>query len=154
MTNTPSRLKLQDGFPAASFALLWAEFNILFPTEQHCLEEIYRRAAQELLKCRWCESQDIEKRLGDRVVRCRRCKKETWLTAGSFFHRMRSAKAWLAAIWLMERGVIVSSSGFHKLVGIAQSSALELFKKIATVIQSHMPEDGPANIKLLVSDFF
>ncbi|MBK7837107.1 MAG: hypothetical protein IPJ49_05355 [Candidatus Obscuribacter sp.] len=29
--------------------------------------------------------------------------KTTWFTAGTFFHRIRKAKPWLAAIWLIER---------------------------------------------------
>ena len=42
----------------------------------------------------------------------------------------------------MEHGLILSSSRFHKLAGIAQSSALQIFKKIAMVIQSHMDEEA------------
>jgi hypothetical protein len=40
----------------------------------------------------------------------------------------------------MERRIIISSSRFHQLVGISQSSALNIFKKITTVVESHMQE--------------
>ena len=63
---------------------------------------------------------------------------------------MKKAPCWLAAIWLMEHGVALSSSGFHELVDISQTSALKLIKRINTVLQSHMPESAPT----IPSSFF
>jgi hypothetical protein len=40
----------------------------------------------------------------------------------------------------MEQGVIISSSRLHKLVGIAQSSALNIFRKLRLVIQDNFTE--------------
>ena len=56
---------------------------------------------------------------------------------------MKKAPCWLAAIWLMEHGVALSSSGFHEVIDISQTSALNLIKRINTVLQSHMPENAP-----------
>jgi hypothetical protein len=41
----------------------------------------------------------------------------------------------------MDHGLLVSSSRFHQLVGIAQSTALIIFRKIAAVIAVHMNVD-------------
>jgi DNA-binding MarR family transcriptional regulator len=41
----------------------------------------------------------------------------------------------------MEHGVSISSSKFHKLVGIAYASAQAIFKKLTTVISSQMGEE-------------
>jgi hypothetical protein len=65
----------------------------------------------------------------------------TWLTARTFFHRIRLVRPWLAAIWLLEHGVSISASRFHKLVGIAYSSAFNLLKKLTMVIESQMGTD-------------
>ena len=137
-----------NGSPRAreeSLKFYWKQFTAEFATEADCLEELYRRAAEEgLLKCRSCGSADIQRKYGARVGRCRGCKKQTWLTAGTFFHRMREARPWLAAIWLMEHGVSFNSMRYQKLVDIAYSSALSIFKKVTTVIQSQMGEDAVA----------
>ncbi|MBY0356769.1 MAG: hypothetical protein K2W82_02105 [Candidatus Obscuribacterales bacterium] len=116
-------------------------FNIQFPTEKDCLEELYRRAdAEKIFRCRYCGSQKIEKRYGDRVGKCSQCKKKIWFTAGTFFNQIRAARPWLLAILLMEQGVIISSSKFHNLADIAQSSALNIFKKVTAVAQNYMGE--------------
>lgn len=121
--------------------VLLQQFNSRFPTEKDCLEELYRRAdADKIFCCRYCGSLKIEKRYGDRVGKCPQCKKKIWFTAGTFFNQIRAARPWLLAIWLMEQGVIISSSKFHKLADIAQSSALNIFKKVTAVAQSHMQE--------------
>jgi len=134
-----------DELPAtdgAVLAFLWAQFNAEFPRETDCLEEVYRRAAEwGIIKCHHCGNTDVERNYGDRVIKCRSCKKKSWLTAGTFFHRMKLARPWLAAIWLMEHGQSISSSKFQKLVGVAYSSAWNIFKKLTTVIQSQMGED-------------
>lgn len=118
---------------------LWRQFYKEFPTEKDCLEEIYRRAKDvELLRCHYCGSKEIARECGKRVYTCQRCGKESWFTAGTFFHHMKIPRAWLGAIWLMEHGQSINSSKFHKLVGIAYSSALKIFKKLTMVIGSEM----------------
>lgn len=120
---------------------LLQQFDVLFPTEKDCIEELYKRANEEgLSKCRYCEKQTIERQYGERTVWCTDCRKKTWITSGTFFHGIRAVKPWLAAIWFMENGIILSSSKFHKMIGIAQSSALNIFKKVTTVLEQRMQE--------------
>lgn len=124
---------------------LWQRFNTEFPTEEDCLEELYTRAAEEgLLKCRSCGSEHLDRTHGSRTARCRRCAKETWLTAGTFFHRIRQARPWLAAIWLMEHGVSLNSARFQRLVQIAYSSALAIFRKVSMVLDGQMGDGAPS----------
>ena len=126
---------------AASFA----RFNAKHSSEKDCFEEICRRASiDRILKCHHCQSTDMHKVHGERISRCRTCKKPTWAIANTFFHRIRCARAWLAAIWLMEEGLTISSFKFHKLIGIAYSSALNIFRKLTTVIHNQMDEDAIA----------
>ena len=123
---------------------VWLEFNERFPTNKDCLKELHRQVhAAGIIKCGSCGNTAVEETDSGRAVRCKSCRTKTWLTAGTFFHRVRLPKAWLAAIWFMEHGIILSSSQFHKVAGIAQSSALQIFKKLTMVMQSQMGENAP-----------
>lgn len=137
----------QSGAPSESgndiFARAWQQFESQFPTEDDCWRELYRRLeGNGQVKCCHCGGKDLDENSKARVRRCRKCNKKTWLTAGTFFNRMRFARPWLAAIWLMEQGLVISSLKLHKLVGIAQSSALHILKKLAIVIESHFEDDA------------
>jgi len=63
------------------------------------------------------------------------------VTAGTFFHGIRHPQAWLAAIQFRELGVVVNSNKFAQLFGIVTSTASEIFKKLAIVIQSQIGVD-------------
>src|SRR5262245_17779019 len=131
-----------DGVSPVSDALLaqlWHQFNLQFPSEQHCLEELYKRCFSESrVMCRVCGTQLKNPQLKDRAFKCNFCRQTSWLTSGTFFQHVRIVRPWFAAIWLMERGVIISSSRFHRLVGIAYSTAWNIFKKLTTVIDMEM----------------
>ena len=145
MSNIPSQFTLENRVPVTDEAIhaCWSEFNELFPNDKDCLEELYRRIdASSIGKRQCCLTANVQEQDGGRSVKCKSCGQKTWLTAGTFFHRIKRPKAWLGAIWFMEHGLILSSSRFHKLASIAQSSALQIFKKIAMVIQSHMDEEA------------
>ena len=123
----------------SSLNSMWSEFETLFPTEQDCWKELYRNVLRDAaLKCRYCGAEGLETNYTERVSSCKTCKRHVWITAGTFFDHIRIAKAWLGAIWLMERGVVLSSSRFQKLAGIAQSSALNIIQKIRMVIENNM----------------
>ncbi len=118
---------------------LWQRFNTEFPTAEDCLDELCKRASDDgILKCRHCGSAEFSKGSGCRLIICRDCRKPTWLTAGTFFHHVRLPRAWLGAIWLMERGASISACRFHKLAGIAYSTAWSIFHKLSTVIKDAM----------------
>ncbi len=146
MTARPPLPELPAGLDPASTSLLaslWRQFNTEFPTIQHCLEELCKRASDDgSIRCRHCGSQHDDKPLAARVIICRRCRQSTWLTAGTFFDHIRLPRPWLAAIWFMERGVTMSSCQFHKLTGVAYSTAWNIFKKVTTVIESEMVGDA------------
>lgn len=123
---------------------LWDQFKKLFPEEEDCLRELYRRVmTASMVNCRYCGAAPESQVFNHRFVRCRNCKKQFWITAGTFFDGMKQAKPWLAAIWLMERGAVLNSSRFHKLLDIAQSSAWYLLKRITMVLVDHMNDECP-----------
>jgi hypothetical protein len=63
------------------------------------------------------------------------------MTADTFFCRIKRPQAWLGRIWLFEHGIAVSSSKFHKLAGVTYDTARNIFKKLTTVIASHMEDE-------------
>jgi hypothetical protein len=67
---------------------------------------------------------------------------------------MRRGKAWLAIIWFFEHGIAINGWKLHELSGVAQSSAFNLLKKFAAVIQDQLPEDAESASSALFSNTF
>ncbi len=128
----------------ANVIALWQKFDSQFPGEEDCLEVLYTRYNDQPIKCSYCQSEVVNREYGARTGKCSHCKKTTWFTAGTFFHRIRKAKPWLAAIWLIERGVGLSAGLLHRLADIATSTAWLILKKIHLVINSNMETESEA----------
>jgi DprA winged helix domain len=118
-----------------------SNFGALYPDDELSTVALAERHGGDTLRCRHCSSKNVEKDDGGRFIKCMECWKKTWLTAGTFFEYVKRPRAWLAAIWLREHGVFMSASEFHKLFGIALSSALNIFKKLGMVIDHDMNQD-------------
>jgi hypothetical protein len=130
------------------------EFRVLFPDEESCVEEIYRRLSAERRKCTYCNA-DLDRARGARSARCGRCRNETFLTGGTVFHGVWALRPWLAAIWLLERGITFNSHQLHlELGGIAYSTARNILLKIAHVVQSAFPVEVQAQPSSLFSVLF
>lgn len=129
---------------------MFQQFKKRFPTEEDCWIELIRVIQQnDIFRCRSCNSRQFE-HLGGRKILCANCYFGTSITVGTLFERIRRIEPWLAAIWLMERGAVLTSSAFHKFVDIAQSSALVMLRKIRVVLESSFDE----TTKLMVSAQF
>lgn len=124
------------------FDSTWQEFNTRFPTEETCVEELYRRLSGNRRSCPECQSSSLVRQSGDRIGKCSMCKKKVRITARTFFHRVRSVRPWLAAVWLFEHGMIISSHRFAHLVGVAYDTARKIFGKLARVMEDHLPADA------------
>ena len=109
-----------------------------FPTEEECWREVFRRLYPDGIRCKFCKGNRFEYRNNNRAVKCLDCKEKTWLTSGTFFHRVKSVGAWIMAIRFAEEGVILNSKELELLGQVAQSSALNILKKINLVILSMM----------------
>lgn len=146
MTNThkkASRKKCESSDDNQSrLEYWWQQFNERFPTDKDCVEEVAMRIDEAKKVCRHCACRDIERPYGGRPAQCKNCKKLTWLTSDTLLDGVRHIRAWLAAIWLLEHGVIINASDFHKLVGVAYSTALNIFKKVSMVILSMMGQEA------------
>src|SRR5262249_15314082 len=125
------------------------------PTEEECVEEIFGRMKKlGLVKCHRCGASEVEHKCGQREIRCSSCKRLSWFTSGTIFHRMRKALPWVIAICMLEHQVNTSAFRFHKLVGGAYSSALAVFRKLMIVIEGQMGDEATAVFSGLFSDVF
>ncbi len=126
------------------FAQLVSEVEIIdkqFPTEEACLEEIWRRMHRGR-KCDSCGSSVMKRDFGARFGRCNGCNKKIWITSGTIFERMRNVRAHLVPICLVERGIPFNARQLQRLVGIAYSSAWAIFQKVMNEVNQVMIEKG------------
>ena len=127
----------------------WEVFRLDFPTEEVCWQFLINRMRQlDLLRCHYCNCSDIEIDRELRNYLCLSCRNRSWLTSGTIFHRVRKLRAWLAAIWFIEHGAILSSNWFSTLAEIAQSSALHIFHSVFQVLDSSTNVDTKDIISL------
>lgn len=113
------------------------EVDRLYPTEKACMRQIWRRIRKEK-RCQFCSSRKLK--LTDcRTGNCGSCGKMFWLTAGTTFDRIRSARPYLIAIHLVEKCIPFSARMLSRLCSIAYASALAIFKKIMGAVWLAMP---------------
>ncbi len=114
------------------------KFNEEFPSEAHCNRSLWMRTTDEPVPlCGWCQEPNHRFQFETRFFLCGSCGKKTWIFAGTFFEKIRRPRAWLARIWLLERGIVLSSSEFSELLGIASSTSQNIFKKITMAVIEH-----------------
>jgi hypothetical protein len=89
-----------------------------------------------------CSLPQILRDQGARSFYCVSCKREIWFTAGSLFAGASRLRAWMAAIWFQEWGVAVSSLRLSRLLDIAQSTALNINKKVAIALVDEMDTEA------------
>lgn len=117
-------------------------FKKKYPTNSAALREITRIIkGKKPKKCEHCESRNLAATKNIRLLKCNDCSLYTWITAGSFFHGCKKPEIWLLAIHMWEAGIFLSSSRFHRLVGVAQSTALHIIKRLGSVVQDSFDSD-------------
>ncbi len=144
--NDRTRRKSDRDKNNAHTAALYEVFKVKFPTPESGLNELCRKFHQRLLICRNREcAAKLPEDCAVRNVCCPKCGRVNWITAGTFLDHMRKPLAWLAAIWLQEQGVILSSTGFAKLVGVCPSTCLNILQTTGFVILNSV-DDHKAEI--------
>jgi transposase-like protein len=123
----------------ARIKALLEEFKRRFPTRADCVRELCKHKFEfndvgELL-CPYCRFPKAKIDYTKRSTKCKKCKRKIWLTAGTFFHKSKKPEAWLAIIWFIEAGLILSSLRFHDLLGIAQSTAWTMLQTILQAVR-------------------
>lgn len=121
----------------------WVEFCKEFPSSEHCWNDLVSSLqASGLLLCKECGKVELEFRDGHRIWYCPECSIDGRVTAGTFFQRVRKLRPWYAAMWLCSRGAVVSASWFADFIGIAKSTAFNVFQSILFVVRDRWGQSG------------
>ncbi len=140
--NDRTRRKSDRDKNKARVAMLYKLFRAKFPTPEAALKELYRKFHRMLLICR--NSKCAAKLPVDCAVRnmsCPKCGHNNWITSGTFLDHMKKPLAWLAAIWLQEQGVILSSTGLANLTGVCSSTCLNILHTTGLVILNSVDDN-------------
>ena len=105
-------------------------FDSLYPTNEDCFEELFRIARSGTVQCRHCNGTNLSRERGARFFKCLDCKRNTYLTAGTFFARIRAIRPTLFSICLMEVGLEFNSSEMCWLTGVSYDTAWKMSKKL------------------------
>ncbi|MBX9940084.1 MAG: hypothetical protein K2Y32_12565 [Candidatus Obscuribacterales bacterium] len=125
-------------------------FNKRFPTDESCwLTIIHDMREQGTLRCKKCGSPEVEVSIEHRTQSCKDCKKVSFFTAGTFFHRVRKIRAWMFAIYILDKGFFVSSKWLGYSIGVSQSSSLHIIKSALLVFEQNESIEDGLKVKLI-----
>lgn len=120
------------------FVEAWQSFNEEVPSDQAAADYLYESLViYNKIACA-CDQPKIIHKPGDRFYSCQNCKKVSWVTSGTLFAGVVKLRAWLGLVWLKERGVTISAVRFSRLFEIAQSTALNIQKRLGMVLETHL----------------
>lgn len=129
---------------------LLKSFNKRFPTDESCWLAVVRdMKKQGILRCKKCGSEEVEVSIENRTQTCNDCKKPSFFTAGTFFHRVRKIRAWMFAIYILDKGFYVSSKWLGYSIGVSQSSALHIIKSALLVFEQNESVENGLMVKLV-----
>jgi hypothetical protein len=125
------------------FSEAWQTFNEEVPNDSAAVDFLYDSLVIfNKIECA-CRQPQIIHMPGDRFYSCRNCKKVSWVTSGTLFTGVVKLRAWLALVWLKERGITISAMRFSRLLEIAQSTALNIQKRLGMVVQEKLDDSSP-----------
>ncbi|MCA9804826.1 MAG: hypothetical protein KC777_22810 [Cyanobacteria bacterium HKST-UBA02] len=131
----------------------WRSFRKRFRSEEQCVDAVYEELESRLI-CPECGGRHFDRASGARSAFCMRCGSKVWITSGTFLHRKKALRAWLAAIWLMESGVGVSAWFLHQKLKIAYSTAHEILRALSSIVEAHRCESARHLPSSLFLDLF
>ena len=119
------------------------EFDAENLNEKICeIKSLQLSSVLGFIVCQHCNHHQILEGELQRMYPCKICSKEIWLTAGSFFDHVRKFRPYLAAFYLLERGVILSACEVAKVLGVSKCTADRIYKKIAKLVSEKMQTHG------------
>ena len=121
-------------------AVLWPEFESLIPDNltalEYVLEELFKH---EMIRCH-CGNNSPQNfaRIDLRVLGCLHCSRKIRFMANTCFRYVKQLKAWLGAIYLKERRVVVTSYRLTRLCNIASATAHNIVTTLGCHIQKEL----------------
>lgn len=120
----------------------WEKFLKKHPDEKTCSIFAVKMHFKDLVvSCPQCGFANKCTEPENRSLKCAKCKKKIWILSGTFFRKVRRFQPWMAAIWFIERGVEITAAELARLVSVATSTVLAIFKKLSVVVESQMGKE-------------
>ena len=115
------------------------DFQDMFPSEQACVEYLFRIRWPEGFVCSKCKHKEFWKKKSG-IYRCKKCRQDTSLTAGTLFQDSRlSLRLWFQALWYVvcqKQGV--SALGLKGILGLrSYKTAWEWLHKLRRAMVRH-----------------
>lgn len=124
------------------------EIDALYPSRKSIVRALAGYSDQMEYKshdsCPSCTSVEIVYSNNDRFLKCKFCGFEEWLTSGTFFRSVKKPKAWITAIHLFERGIIVNAPELHRIAMVSVSTASNIILKIGMIFENLVEETYPS----------
>jgi hypothetical protein len=126
-----------------AIANLWPEFESLIPDNLAALEFVLAKLFQHKMITCHCgnDSQESFVHRDLRVLICLKCSRKIRFMAATRFRYCKQLKAWLGAIFLKERRVLVTSYRLTRLCNIASATA----HNIVTTLGLHIHQELEQN---------
>lgn len=125
------------------------DFQRMFPTEQACLDYLSELRWPDGFVCPSCKTASPAQRLATRpaVLRCRECRAETSLTAGTVLHRTRTPlRVWFWGAYLVTSQTPgMSALQFQRQLGVRRyETAFQILHKLrASMVRPDRDRIGP-----------
>ncbi len=124
-------------------SLLKEQFDQEFPTEEDCVEEVFKHLFPDgKLICRSCSTYTSGRKYGCRFARCPSCRKKIWFTAGTFFHSAKKIRLRFAIAWMLDHSAVLNSFSLHKLFDVSISTAWCGLQEVSTVLFRNIHESA------------
>ena len=119
---------------------VWTAFQSLVRTDADAADLLYQYLIESNEMICGCSPSLTTHKRGSRFYTCHHCRNTFWLTSGTALDGVVKLRAWLAAIFFKDHGVVISAARLSRLVSVAPSTALNIHKTLALVVCDEMSE--------------
>ncbi len=115
------------------------EFNAEHLDEKICeIKALQWCTSLGFVACNYCDHNQIIPSDLQRMYLCKMCRKEIWITGGTFFDHVKKFRPYLASFYLLERGIILSACDLAKVLGVTSCTADRIYKKVTKLVSEKM----------------
>jgi len=128
---------MNKGATKLSFEERYSEFKKRFGTEERCRDHIFQWRWPDGFKCPRCGHDEYSFHTPRSLYECKKCKKQTSITAGTFFDKTRtSLRTWFRMIFLVTNKKRITTRKLQERLKIlCYETALRNRKGIETVLE-------------------
>ena len=129
----------KGGKKGVSFEKRYLEFVKKFGTEKECQDYIFQWRWPNGFKCPDCGHHEFSPHKSRNLYECKKCKKQTSITAGTFFHKTRTnLRTWFRMIFIVTNKKISTCKLQENLKIESYETALRNRKKIEEILNGIM----------------